>query len=222
MTKTQIFEHYDVEFEHALTEHITFDERLFSIAGASFRLVPNVIPTPKLESLLMQFLTPETPLHSRWFQNQIRLFGKTIDEPRLIQWMSDEGVYYRYSGSLLKPTAWLPEIEEIRQRLQQRCSDRFNSALINFYRNGNDYMGWHSDNEASLGLTPTVASISLGAVRDFDVRANDRTWQCRFRIPSGWALLMSGQSQKISKHQLPKRTRLAEPRINLTFRNVLC
>lgn len=206
----------------SLMGELKAESTIFEIAGARFQIIPDLILSSQQMRLYHQFISLGTPLHSRWFQNQIQLFGKTIDEPRLIQWMSDEGVYYRYSGSLLRPTAWLPEIEEIRQRLQQQCSDRFNSALINFYRNGKDYMGWHSDNEASLGPAPTVASVSLGAVRDFDVRANDRTWQCRFRIPPGWALLMSGQSQKISKHQLPKRTRLVEPRINLTFRNVLC
>ncbi|NVK11063.1 MAG: alpha-ketoglutarate-dependent dioxygenase AlkB [Gammaproteobacteria bacterium] len=220
--KTQRFEHFHVDFDQARVDQIALDERHFSVSGASFRLIPSVILPADLGYLSEQFLTTGTPLHQGWFQNHIHLFGKTINEPRLIQWMSDPGVSYRYSGSLLKPTAWQPEVEEIRQKLEHLCADRFNSVLINLYRNGQDYMGWHSDNEMSLGPTPKIASISLGAVRDFDVRANDRAWQCRFRVPSGWALVMSGQSQMISKHQLPKRTRLVEPRINLTFRNVLC
>jgi alkylated DNA repair dioxygenase AlkB len=128
-------------------------------------MVPNFIPGPDADQLfdaLMQNLP--------WQQKQIRMFGKWIDMPRLTCWVGDPGCSYTYSGLTESPFAWTAELLEIRQILLEQASIICNSVLANLYRNGQDSMGWHSDDEKELGPQPVIASISLGAERRFDLR----------------------------------------------------
>ena len=156
-----------------------------------------------------------------WQSSQVRLFGRTIQEPRLTCWHSDAQVHYRYSGRQLKPKAWLPLLADIRSALAQVTQAPFNSMLGNYYRNGNDYMGWHSDDESSLGDQPVVASFSFGVERPFVLRRRDNhQHKHQIILNSGSLLLMRGQLQHYWQHALPKRRRITEPRINLTFRYV--
>jgi alkylated DNA repair dioxygenase AlkB len=111
--------------------------------------------------------------------------------------------------------------------LREKTGFVFNSALANLYRDGNDSMGWHSDDERELGIEPVIASISLGAKRDFHLRRKNRgtgrSGGCArsISLPHGGLLLMSGTSQRDWQHALPKRRRISEPRINLTFRLII-
>ncbi len=156
-----------------------------------------------------------------WIQPQIRMFGKWVDQPRLLAWQSSEGLSYSYSGITLAANPYSIAVAEIAGKIELQTGLKFNSVLINFYRDGKDSMGWHADDEPELGENPIIASLSLGSARDFVLKHNQRSDLKKvFLLTSGSLLLMGKGMQKNWKHALPKRAH-AGPRINLTFRRIL-
>ena len=156
-----------------------------------------------------------------WSQHSITLFGKEVPEPRLSAWIADPGMPYLYSGRRREPLPWTATLDEIRARAETIARTRFNSVLANLYRDGNDAMGWHADDEPELGPTPVIASVSLGAERRFDLRHNVSGDTVNALLPHGSLLVMSGDSQHAWKHRIARTTRVGAPRINLTFRSVV-
>ncbi len=159
----------------------------------------------------------------QWRQLPVRMFGRWVEQPRLVDFHADPDVSYTYTGLRLQGRGWPAQLESLRGRLETALGVAFNSVLCNLYRDGRDYMGWHADNEAELGPDPTIASISLGAQRRFLLRPRrpPREPRHEFRLDSGSLLVMSGDLQHHWQHQLPKALRIAEPRINLTFRKIV-
>ncbi|MCS4235336.1 alpha-ketoglutarate-dependent dioxygenase AlkB [Stenotrophomonas sp. BIGb0135] len=154
-----------------------------------------------------------------WEVHRIRMFGRQVDSPRLSCWMGDPAARYRYSGTDFVPAAWHPALLPLRERLAAFCATPFNSVLLNRYRDGDDGMGWHSDNEPELGPTPMIASLSLGAERRFLLRRReDHARKAEVTLGHGDLLLMGGQTQRHYQHALPKSARPLAERINLTFR----
>jgi alkylated DNA repair dioxygenase AlkB len=154
-----------------------------------------------------------------WETHRIRLFGRGIDSPRLSAWIGDPGAAYRYSGVRFEPHPWPPALAALRERVAAAAGTRFDSVLANLYRNGADYMGWHSDDERDLGPQPVIASLSLGAPRRFRLkhrRDPDRT--LALELTPGSLLLMRGDTQRNYRHALPKSVRAMGERVNLTFR----
>ncbi len=137
--------------------------------------------------------------------------------PRLTAWFGSEP--YTYSGIRNAANPWLPELDVLRRRLETETGAEYDSCLANLYRNGQDSVSWHADDEPELGHNPTIASISLGGVRDFKLRHNQTRAVSNFALGHGDLLLMQGESQSAYRHSVPKRAR-AEARINLTFRKV--
>lgn len=158
-----------------------------------------------------------------WTQDEIKIAGKQIPIPRLQCWIADADLTYTYSGIAMTPAPWPIAVLEIKAKVERVSGFSFNSVLANYYRNGNDSVGWHSDDEPELGLNPTVASISFGAVRPFELKHKSRhdLEKIRLMVPSGSLLLMGGTIQHNWLHQLPKVRSINEPRINLTFRRIL-
>jgi alkylated DNA repair dioxygenase AlkB len=155
-----------------------------------------------------------------WRQYQIKLFGRRVMQPRLSAWSSDEGITYRYSGKTLVPADWHPELDRLRCRLKEECGCLFNSVLVNAYRDGQDAMGWHADDEPELGANPNIASISLGETRRFLVRPRSGGSSSGLDLEHGSLLLMSGRSQHETQHSIPRTRRQCKLRINLTFRRI--
>lgn len=155
-----------------------------------------------------------------WQQNTITLFGKTHQTPRLERFVADPDVYYSYSGKRLENAPWPSVLLGIRQTLERRFNIPFNAVLANFYRNGQDSMGWHSDDEPELGLTPIIASLSLGATRKFKIRHKVSHCVTDILLETGSLLVMQGDSQRDYQHALPKQAKVTQGRINLTFRSV--
>ncbi len=151
-----------------------------------------------------------------WQQLSIKMFGKEVLQPRLQAWFGDRS--YQYSGLKLSPAPIPDFLLPIQKRCEQICDSRFNSVLINLYRNGEDSMGWHQDNEAELGRNPVIASLSLGAERKFVLKHNQTSEKLAYQLSSGSLLVMAGETQHFWKHALPKTKRVNTPRINLTFR----
>lgn len=156
-----------------------------------------------------------------WQGRQIQMFGRWVDEPRLSSWHGDPGAEYRYSGVTLKPQPWSTDLAILKQICEAVSGAPFNSVLANLYRTGRDSMGWHSDDEPELGPEPVIASISLGAVRRFDLRHRATKETVQVHLGPGDVLVMSHSSQRSWMHQVPRTTKVSEPRINLTFRQIL-
>ncbi len=164
---------------------------------------------------LQRTLREEVP----WEVHKIRMFGRQVDSPRLSCWMGDPTARYRYSGTDFVPHPWHPSLLPLCAQLATFCGARFNSVLLNRYRDGDDGMGWHSDNEPELGPEPVIASLSLGAGRRFALRRReDHNRKAEVTLGHGDLLVMAGQTQRLYQHALPKSARAMGERINLTFR----
>lgn len=151
-------------------------------------------------------------------QNEIVLFGKKIKVPRLEAYYALNGEQYGYSGQQLQAEKLPLFLDELRLEVQKRTGYKYNALLINFYRDGQDSNGWHADNEKSLGLNPSIASISLGAERTFELKHLSTGQKKSIVLAHGSLLHMHGPLQHHYKHQLPKKRALTEARLNLTFR----
>jgi len=156
-----------------------------------------------------------------WQQQEIRLFGRRLLQPRLSCWYGDEDAQYCYSGLRLNPLPWHPELCRLRHMLQETLQFQFNSVLANAYRDGRDSMGWHADNEKELGEEPLIASLSLGASRRFLLRTRKGNETRCLQLEHGSLLLMRGKSQKDYRHAVPKTRKAVGLRINLTFRRII-
>ena len=158
-----------------------------------------------------------------WEQKPIKIFGKEMLQPRLVAWYGDPGITYTYSGLTLQAHPWHSTLWEIKQTLENTLSTQFNSVLCNLYRDGQDSMGWHADDEPELGPNPVIASLSFGASRMFHLRHKTDLDlpTAKIALEHGSLLVMGGDTQTFWKHQLPKTRRTIGPRINLTFRKIL-
>ncbi len=153
-------------------------------------------------------------------QRPIRMFGRSVLQPRLTALHGDEGVTYRYSGETMVAQPWTGALADIQQRLQAWSGTRFNSVLCNFYRDGRDSMGWHADNEPELGQNPTIASVSFGAARRFLLKSKDGSQRLEYSLGHGSLLIMAGDCQHHWVHRVPRTARPVGARMNLTFRTV--
>lgn len=157
-----------------------------------------------------------------WKSEKIKIFGKIYEQPRLISWYGDKDAIYTYSGITQFPNAWTNELFELKQMLEKFCGVEFNSVLANKYRNGNDSMGWHSDNEKELGPEPVIASLTFGTTRKFSLkpRKGINGYTKHLMLESGSLLVMNEFTQKNWQHCLPKTKKPCDERINLTFRKI--
>jgi len=158
-----------------------------------------------------------------WRQESIILWGKPRVQPRLTAWVGDTGCAYTYSGIRLTPLAWTPLLAALRVSVENLAGEPFNSVLLNFYRDNNDSMGFHSDDERELGPQPVIASVSFGEERTFVLkhRRDKMLKSVRIKLASGSLLLMRGDTQRNWKHAIDKERRPCGPRVNLTFRRII-
>ncbi len=156
-----------------------------------------------------------------WQQDQVKVFGKTYDQPRLTSLHSNTHSTYTYSGLTLHPHPMTDLLEELLQKIQTVTNDVFNCVLLNLYRNGADSNGWHADNERELGKHPAIASVSFGAPRSFRFKHRKiKAENHKIVLHNGSLLLMGGAMQEHWLHQIPKTKKPTPPRINLTFRKI--
>lgn len=155
-----------------------------------------------------------------WRQEQIRIYGKAVKIPRRQVWMGEPHCSYQYSGVRFIPAPWHPAVRLLAAKLSDVAGRPFNCVLLNLYADGQDHMGWHADNEPELGRAPVIASLSLGAARRFDFQHRYLGHQLQLQLDHGSLLLMAGDCQQYWQHRLPKQSRVAAPRLNLTFRYI--
>ena len=155
-----------------------------------------------------------------WRQEKIKCYGKEVDIPRLTAWYGDTGKRYVYSRIAMEPEPWLPILLYIKSRVEEITKFSFNSVLLNLYRDGQDSIAWHSDDEPELGKQPVIASLSFGGERKFQLRHKVKKEQGRvdINLTHGSLLIMKGKTQEYWQHQVPKTSKPVRPRINLTFR----
>jgi alkylated DNA repair dioxygenase AlkB len=170
---------------------------------------------PAAADRLFEALLRLTP----WRQEIATVMGRRVPIPRLTAWHGEAG--YVYSGIRMEPASWNEPLLELRAVAERLGGQPFNSVLLNLYRDGRDSVSWHADNEPGLGREPVIASISLGAVRRFQLRHRRRNERLGLDLPHGSCLIMAGATQHHWLHQLPKTARPVGPRINLTFRLML-
>ena len=152
-----------------------------------------------------------------WEHQPIKLFGKTHLQPRLTAWYGDFA--YTYSGLTLQPKNWHSLLLKIKTQIEQATGFAFNAVLLNQYRDGKDYMGWHADDEHGLGKNPVIASASFGTTRRFLLRKNDdHSQKQELPLSHGSLLVMAGETQSHYQHSIPKAMKVEGVRINLTFR----
>jgi alkylated DNA repair dioxygenase AlkB len=156
-----------------------------------------------------------------WEKGFIKIFGKTHQIPRLQSWYADNGIEYTYSGKKLKRHNWNETLIEIKGEIEKITSFKFNSVLANLYRDENDSMGLHSDDEKELGINPVIASLSLGESRDLYFKHKNIKKSLNIPQKNGQLIVMHGETQKYWKHEIKKTKKLKKPRINLTFRNII-
>jgi alkylated DNA repair dioxygenase AlkB len=195
----------------------------FSEAGQSAGLPPELLDyRPGIfnghesECLMRKFIN-DMP----WQQKVIKIYNKEMVTPRLTVWVGDLGTDYSFSGEKYNPLPWTKELLMIKNRIEPLAGTTFNSVLLNYYRDGNDSVAWHSDNENSLGRHPVVASVTFGQVRSFDIRnKHDHSKKYAVKLESGSYLLMKAGLQEHWEHRIAKSPRPMKERVNLTFRMI--
>lgn len=153
-----------------------------------------------------------------WRQESMNMYGKQVLFPRLTSWYGDNDKPYSFSGITLSPHPWSEELLIIKSKIEPICETIFNSVLLNFYRDGNDSISWHTDAEKELGRNPLIASVNFGAERKFQIKHNETSETHDIILKHGSLLIMQGEMQHFWKHQVPKQKTINKPRVNLTFR----
>jgi alkylated DNA repair dioxygenase AlkB len=188
---------------------------LLDMPDANLKYIPNFIAPTEAVSLMCSL---QESLD--WRQEQITLYGKTHDVPRLQAWYGDEHAAYQYSNLTMRPLPWNAVLRTLKQKCENASNSRFNSVLANLYRHGQDGMGRHADNEPELGQQPVIASLSFGEVRNLDFYHNKTKNKVRLPLGNGSLLVMSGDTQKYWQHSIAKNKKTLAARINLTFRYI--
>lgn len=156
-----------------------------------------------------------------WRQDSLTMFGRPVPIPRLHRWFADEGQSYSWSGITMRAERFPVSLDHTRDALKELTGTRFNTALANLYRDGNDSVSWHADDERELGDRPLIASLSLGASRKFRMRRkDDHAQRFELTLTHGSMLVLGGDTQRYWDHCVPKTRRPVSPRINVTFRSI--
>lgn len=198
-------------------EQLSFFEEEGQSQGLPLELLeykPAIFDADESITLLQSLIKNTT-----WKQESIYMYGKMVQTPRLTAWYGDVGKDYAFSGTRLKPLPWTDNLLYIKSKVELIAGITFNSVLLNYYRDGNDSVAWHSDNETELGKNPVIASVSFGQVRRFDIRhKKDHELKYAVYLENGSLLLMKGDLQQNWDHRIAKSIKPMKERVNLTFR----
>ena len=150
---------------------------------------------------------------TKWQQREMNMYGRKVLQPRLTAWYGDPERSYVYSGIRNLPLPWTDLLREIKRRIEDCTEHSFNSVLLNYYRDNNDSMGFHSDDEKELGPDPAIASLSLGDKRTFLFKHKYRKDLDLISVPlqSGSVLLMKGPTQRNYQHAINRESGHADP-----------
>jgi alkylated DNA repair dioxygenase AlkB len=199
-------------------------ERKLIAAGGILDYDPEFLSKEESDKLY-QSLTANVQWEQKKYKD--RKTGVEYPQPRLTAWYADhESLAYSYSGVTQLVQAWLPELLELKEKIEKITGATYNSVLLNYYRDGKDSVGLHADDEKELGTNANIASVSLGTTRKFQLtqtkKSPDKTEPFpgyeEYNLTSGSLLVMSGTTQHYWKHAIPKDFDVEGGRINLTYR----
>jgi alkylated DNA repair dioxygenase AlkB len=173
--------------------------------------------TPADTRLFYETLLRDIP----WKNDEAVIFGKRIVTARKVAWYGDSDFSYTYSGTTKQALVWTDKLASLKAIVEKLTATRFNSCLLNLYHDGNEGMAWHSDDERSLGRNSTIASVSLGAEREFRLKHKRSDEKVSVLLESGSLLVMKDTTQTHWLHSIPKSKKIRTPRINLTFRTMV-
>ena len=156
-----------------------------------------------------------------WRQDTITMYGKTHPLPRMTAWHGEPGIHHSYSGIQMVAVEWTPVLLKLKLQLERELNTPFNSVLVNYYRDGSDHMSYHSDDEKELGPNPTIASLSFGETRSFQLKHKfNSDKKISIAITNGSLVVMKNELQHFWVHKIAKTTKKIGPRANLTFRYI--
>ena len=156
-----------------------------------------------------------------WEHDEVMMFGKKIITKRKVAWYGEEPFEYTYSHVKKTALYWNDALKRIKDKVEQASGETYNSCLLNLYHNGDEGMGWHTDNEKELKKEGAIASVSFGAVRKFAFKHKETQEKVELTLDSGSLLVMKGTTQSHWLHRLPPSKKVVLPRINLTFRTII-
>jgi alkylated DNA repair dioxygenase AlkB len=156
-----------------------------------------------------------------WENEEVLIFGKRIITKRKVAWFAEDGISYTYSNSTKNGFTFTRELLSLKSRIQEITGENYNACLLNLYHNGEEGMGWHSDDEKSIVPESSIASLSFGIDRKFSLKHKTSNQTVSLILENGSLLEMKGLTQKHWKHSLPKTKKATQPRINLTFRKMI-
>ena len=174
-------------------------------------ILPTVSADKYLELLLRDI---------EWKNDEAIMFGKRILTKRKVAWYGEEAFEYRYSKITKTALPFTSELKALKNTIEQLTGETFNSCLLNLYHTGDEGMAWHSDGEKDLKKDGAIASVSFGAERKFSFKHKLTAQTISVLLEHGSLLMMKGKTQSHWLHRLPPTKRIAQPRVNLTFRTI--
>jgi alkylated DNA repair dioxygenase AlkB len=208
---------YKETVQLTLTNHNNVTKNRHTGNHGTLTLYHHVFSKAEAQQLLADLIA-----HLNWQQPSIRMHGKEVLIPRKQVWMGDSNTSYRYSGQLFVPEVWDDRILMCKRQVEDLSGYRYNSVLCNLYRDGQDSVSWHADDEPELDPNTPIASLSLGATRRFDLKPKSGQQQkVQLALEDASLLIMSPEVQSFWLHQIAKTKKVLAPRINLTFRRII-
>lgn len=157
----------------------------------------------------------------QWVNEVVVMFGKTITTKRKVAFYANDSMEYTYSNKTKNAFPWTPLLLDIKKTVEGYTGKLYNACLLNLYHDGNEGMGWHADNEKEIMANSSIASVSIGATRNFLFKHKQNGVKYSILLESGSLLEMKGPIQRHWLHSLPKSSKVKEARINLTFRQMV-
>ncbi len=188
----------------------------FPFETGDLRLFPGAFPSERCRAWMAELIG-----RLAWHKDYHEVHGRRFPIPRLQAWVADDGLCYSYSNNLLETQAWTPALTGIRREVERLVGHAFNSVLITYYRDGDDHVTWHADDERELGDAPVIASLSLGTRRAFQYKSRADGRAGGVDLNEGDLLLMLPAFQHEWVHRVPAQPEVAGGRVNLTFRRVV-
>ena len=183
------------------------------VGAEDVRYIPAFLAAATADELFAR-----TMAEAAWQRERLTMFGRELLAPRLTVWYGEPDTAYRYSGVERRVTPWPPLLRDLAGRIAIAIGWRFNYVLVNRYRDGNDMLGWHADDEPDLGAMPVIATLSVGAERTLRIRKRQGGVSIARTLAHGSLLLMWGRSQRDYKHCVPRTKKPVGERLSFTFR----
>lgn len=180
----------------------------------------NFIDTSKHPNILLKLLQ-EVKFNSDE-ESSILMYGKRIPIPRKQCAYGDDGTSYKFSGITVKPNNWndSPTLMFIKKDLEKKLKLEFNFCLVNYYKDGKNYIGYHSDDEKDLDSKYPIASLSFGETRIFKLKSKSDGSIYDVPLKDNSIILMNPPCQSTYQHSIAKTAKKIGGRINLTFRKI--